>query len=348
MKNLTEYYEHPKFEVGDEKYHLYICSGQRGRGKTTWWLNSLCLRSVVLGAGHKFVYLRRAETEMELALEKGLFNGCRTVEEFKPFWEKYISYSTKNGVISLYTEDNEKVDIGYTLTLNNIKGVSIEDADVILFDEFIAIKRSAYKGGENGIHEPELFLRLVETIFRRRNFWAVLLGNDDTPSNPYYEYWKIPFKSEMYKDKSRGLWYEYDFSEKTAEIKSATSLGLISKGTTYSDYSQGTKSLNEVSEDLICDKPAHAKQMYNIKILGNLLTVWRDENNPILYFTDKYKYNTSCTTISVTNADMSINTDFIKYSLGFLEFMRQFYGCGRVRFSNQKVATLFTTMLSIQ
>lgn len=343
---LDIYYSEPKFKIGNGKYFMYMCEGQRGRGKTSVWLCLLVTHS--LESGKKFIYLRRSDKEMELAIEKGLFNCCFNVPEYKELWEKYPKQLCKNGNIYLIDVDGNYIHVGYYLTLNNVKGISIEDADTCLFEEYVAQKRSQYKGGEHGLHEPSLLFRLLETIFRLKNFYLIMLGNRDTPSNPYNEVFKIPFGSTLYKDKSRGLWYEYDYSQATADLKATTALGIISKGTDYNDYSMGLKSLNEIDESLIDTKPSHAVQHYNVKILGKLITIWRDSKNAILYLTQACKYNGSCATICVTNSDMTVNTDFIKYDGMFLDVMKSFYGSGKMRFDNQETAALFATMLSIR
>ena len=187
MSNL--YYENPKYKLHNRQYPLYLCTGQRGRGKTTWWLQEMIEDSVK--TGKKFIYLRRKDVELQLALEKGLYNGLQVPEKNKAFWAKVKSHRERNGELFLTFYDGQEISIGYYATLNNVKGISVEDCDKILFDEYVAVKRSDYKGGEAGIHEPELFLRLLDTIFRLKDFTCVLLGNDDTPSNPYNEYWHI-------------------------------------------------------------------------------------------------------------------------------------------------------------
>ena len=343
MNNL--YYDNPAFALHNGKYYLYLCEGQRGRGKTTYWLQRMVEDSI--RTGKKFVYLRRSEVELELALEKGLYNGCQTVEANKPFWAKIKSHEEKNGELKLTDYNGQTYVIGYYMTLNNVKGVSVEDCDKMLFDEYVAETRSKYKGGEAGTNEPTLFLRLCETLFRRREFYCVLLGNQDTPSNPYNEYFRVPFKTQLYKDKSRGLWYEYDYSTETAEAKEKTTLGIIAKNTAYSNYSMGLKALNEIDEALVREKPAHSKQLYNIKILGNTLTAWLDGKDNVLYITDNCKINSSLPIISVTNNDMSVNTDFIKYASVFTQVMVAFHGRGCARFNSQKTASLFATMLSL-
>lgn len=345
IDNGSLYYGEPKYKIGNDKYYMYMCEGLRGRGKTTRWLSIISKRCI--DENKKFVYLRRSDKEMELALQAGLFNGCKNIEEYKSFWEEYPKSETRNGMIYLINKNGEKTHIGYYFSLNNVKGISIEDADCLLFDEYVAQKRGQYKGGEHGLNEPTLFLRLLETLFRLRKFWVILLGNRDTPSNPYNECWKIPFNCPMLKDKSRGLWYEFDFSKIAVEHKANTPLGIISAGTSYANYSLGTKSLEEVDESLIAQKPAHAVQLYNVKMFGKLITIWKDGKNAVLYLTSECKFNSSCATICVTNTDMTINTDFIKYDGVFLDVMKAYYGGGRMRFNNQETASLFATMLSL-
>ena len=340
------YYNEPKFKIGNGVYYMYMCEGQRGRGKTARWLNILA--SHALETSKKFIYLRRSDKEMELALEKGIFNCCFNVPEYKALWEKYPKQAYKNGNIYLIDCEDKYVHVGYYLTLNNVKGISIEDADTCLFDEYVAQRRSQYKGGEYGLHEPTLLFRLLETIFRLKNFYLIMLGNKDTPSNPYNETYRIPFNTKLYKDKSVGLWYEYDYSQATADLKATTTLGIISKNTSYNDYSMGLKSLDEVDESLIATKPSHATQQYNVKILGKLLTIWLDRKNAIMYLTSAYKLNPSCATICVTNSDMSINTDFIRYDGMFLDVLKSFYGSGKMRFDNQETASLLATMLALK
>lgn len=349
--NNSLYYEEPQFNIENDKYFLYICEGQRGRGKTSRWLCKLVkhfLDTVCRGNPKKFVYLRRTDKEMELALEAGIFNGCINVPEYKWIWEDYPKQEFKNGQIFLIHKSGKKIHCGYYLTLNNVKGISIEDADCLLFDEYVAKTRSKYKGGEYGIHEPSMFFSLLETIFRRKNFWCIMLGNKDTPSNPYNEVLKIPLNTKLHKDKSQGLWYEYDYSEATAEMKAKTTLGIITKNTSYNDYSMGLKSLEEVDESLIAEKPSHAVQIYNVRMLGKIITIWRDLKNNVLYLSSSYKMNNACPTVCVTNSDMTVNTDFIKYENMFLSVMKSYYGGGQMRFNNQETASLFAVMLALK
>lgn len=348
---MSLFYEEPKFKIGNDKYYLYMCEGQRGRGKTARWLSLLVkhwLETVANGNEKKFMYLRRTEKELELALDKGLFNASFNIPEYKELWETFPQSSYKNGKIYLIDKEGKSYHCGYYSSLNNVKGISVEDCDTLLFDEYVAIKRSAYKGGEFGIHEPDLFFRLLETIFRRKNFWCIMLGNKDTPSNPYNEALKVPLGASLHKDKSNGIWYEYDYSEETAKDKQQTALGVITRNTSYNDYSMGLKSLYEVDDSLIADKPAHAVQIFNVKFMGKIITIWKDMTTSIMYLSTAYKLNMACPLICVTNSDMTVNAGFIKYSNDFLALMRMYYGGGQMRFNNQETASLLASILSLK
>lgn len=349
----SQYYLGSKWDIGNHDYHMYICEGARSRGKTTVWLNKCIQRAyngVVTGDPiHKFVYLRRSTIQLDLVARAGLINSVSNV--YPEFYSKHSQMKIHKNRI--YLSDDEQhgevfVHIGYCSDLNNVKGISIEDADVIMFDEYIELSRALYKGGEGGMSEPELFARLCETIFRRREFWAILLGNRDRPSNPYNEYFHIPYGVKKHKDKNRGIYYEFDSaSSETRSNREKSVLGKLFAGTPYDSYALGDTSGMNIASDFIAEKPNHAKQCVNIRILGNNLTLWVDDNAGIEYYTDKCKFNKQYPILSVTRDDMSINTEFVEYNREFIEMQRAYFGGGRVRFSSDAVAELFYVMLGL-
>lgn len=320
-----------------------MCEGQRGRGKTSVWL-SLCVQRA-LETGKKFAYLRRSKVELDLALEKGLFNGARGVPTFSDLWGEYPEDDCSKGVIAVIDKGGNRCEIGYTLTLNKVKGISIEDADVILFDEYIAAKRGDYKGGDYGANEPDIFFRLLDTIFRLRNFHAVLLGNSDTPSNPYNEYFRVPLRAKTHKDPARGLWYERDVSETAKEVFNVSCLGRLVQGKTYAAYHNGECALGEVDKSLIARRPAHARQLYNVRYIGKVYTLWID--GLTLYCDSESKEEKGVQTISVTNADMCVDANYFRYSTGFRFLLDEAHGSGRLRYDNQQTAAAFAAIMKI-
>lgn len=356
MKATTKsdlFYHGSSFTIGNREYGTYMCVGQRGRGKTTYWLNEAFNRAVkeqIKFSGenvqykHKFIFVRREEKQMKLVLANGLLTSPATV--WKSRWAGWADYYNDHH-IHLRDKSGKSYHVGYYYDLNTVKGIMVEDADLLIFDEIVEPVRSKYKGGDGGSSEPEMFARLDETIFRRRDNWFILLGNDDCPTDPYREYFHVPYGATTFRDKERGFFYEFDTSEATTEDKLKTSTGRRWKNTRYSSYSNGAIALGEVSEDLIAPRPSHTKIVANIKMNGVLLTVWEDDSALITYVTDECKLNNTAPIYSVTTTDMSINTDFINYCSGAMQIFKVKYGSGRMRFNSQRTASLFLTILGL-
>ncbi len=356
MNNEGEYYLGSTWKIGNPHYHMYICEGSRSRGKTTVWTNEVVQRAYKAyengDTKRKFIYLRRSDIQLQLAVEKGLFNSVREV--YPDFYSKHPQEKIWKGNIYISGEgqdgEQKMVHVGYAMNLNNVKGISIEDADVLLFDEYIEPSRSLYKGGDGGAREPELFARLCETIFRKREFWIIMLGNQDLPSNPYNEYFRIPYGSRKFKDKHRGIFYEFDeasFESKRKRVQSI--MGKLFAGTQYDAYAKGEAAAVSLTNkgEFIGTKPNNAKQVCNIAIVGKKLTLWIDEENGVEYVTDKYKFNGMLPIMAVTRDDMSINSDFVTYNSQFLLIQKAYYGKGRIRFSDESVAELFYLMIKV-
>lgn len=333
-KNLF-YINQENYQIGNKEYHCHIVNGIAGRGKTTYWLAYLFDR--FKNTGKKFLYLRRSDIEIELALNMGLLPSLRNAYGDRFDWIQDEKH--RSNIISIQV-DNKWHECAYYTTLNNVKGVQIEDCDVVLFDEYVAKSRGKYKGGEYGIHEPAIFFRLMETIFRRREFWIIMLGNNDTLTNPYNEQLNIPFTTRYYKNRNRDLFYYFDTSEDTVKEKQDSILGKLSKNTEYENYTTQNIAMDSIDESFISDRPLHSTMVYNIKYLSTKITVWRD-NHGILYFTDKYKFNPAYPVISVTTSDMSIDTNFIKDCNGQMITWSIMYSHGMVRFSSQKIGSMF-------
>lgn len=360
-KNL--YYKgSDKFYIGHPSITTYECIGQRGRGKTTYWLHEATKRSVENILVHnslynnKFYFLRRSEKDFDEVKKKGLFKSLLTVPEYKKdlhgyeiekLWKGHILLGKRKDVNSDEDEDIQWLDIGYYGDLNNVKGVSLEDADVLIFDEIVEKLRSKYKGGDGGVHEPELLASLDETLFRNKDNWFILLGNEDSPTNPYNEYFKIPFGVEKWSDKEIGFLYETDYSADTEEYKLQHATGRRWSKSAYSQYSNGHLALGSISDTLIQDKPNYAEHIFNFVISGVNITSWFDEKNGIWYFHDNYKLDKTKPIFAVTSSDMSINSLFVGYNMDIIMQFRYRYGQGRVRFNNQKTASLFSLMISL-
>ncbi len=344
------FYAGSTWKLGNKDYHTYMCEGARNRGKTTAWLHAATERTINATLNgddtHKFIYMRRSTVQVQMALERGLYNSCRTVHP--DFYNNFGHEKVYKSKIFLPMVDGGEIHVGYCTDLNNVKGIRLEDVDVIIFDEYIELNRVDYKGGNGGLNEPELFARLLETLFGWREMWIVMLSNGDCPSNPYNEYFHIPYGILKYKDKTRGIFYEKDVAPASTRQKREISvLGKLFGGTKYNAYALGDAYAKSfASSDMICDRPSHAKLLFNVKILGKKLTIWIDDND-IEYITDDCKFNTQYPILSVTRDDMSIDTEFIAYNAAFLFAQKAYYGRGKVRFNNEATAELFYIMVGL-
>lgn len=341
MQKNTLHYDNSDFKIGNHVYHTYLCEGMRGRGKSTYWLAQLIswvmknvnayINGDVDQITNKFTYVRRKDTELQDALSKGIFNDVF-------IWYKNQTQMVHRNIIpkggeffaQIGDSDKDMFPIGYYFDLNKVKGISVPDTNVMLFDEFIADKRSGYKGGSGGINEPEILARLDDTLFRRRENWIILCGNSEEPSNPYCEYFHVPFGVDKWRDRDRGIWYEYDKTEAAQNAFDNSVTGKRWKGTTYAGYAKGEHALLSINEDFIAEKPKHCKQLYNLRVMRELLTIWLDPSTYLIYITDNCAINNTLPIYAVFNDDMSINAEFMGYNPQFVKWLQQIYAKGSI------------------
>lgn len=342
-----------EFQLGNDKVETYVCCGQRGRGKNTNHISlsvDWCLTNYFEFEeyNHKFHFLRRTDEQLDLVLSKGIFTPCLAVEKYRRLFRGYTIEKVHEGSIYLTNpQKDDTIHVGYVNTLNNVKGVSVEDSDNLIFDEYVEPERRLYKGGNGGIREPELLGRLDDTIFRGRKRWLCVLGNEDSPTNPYNEYFNIPYKIKDYHDRQRKLYYHFDYSEAFKAWKETTSVGKLWKGTSYGEYSTGEKALGELNNAIIMNKPPHSTHYYNIDVGGVSLTVWFDNVTGCYFVTDNCKFDLTKPVYTVFSKDMTVNSLFISYQSRFLMQMKNLFSLSLLRFNSQKTASLFSLVISL-
>lgn len=154
--------------------------GARGVGKT-YGLMKYCLEQ-----NRKFIYLRRLKSQLDQCAN----NAGNPFKKLNTDLGRNIKpKGTQGGV--LFDENGEVVALGVALsTVANVRGFDYSDYDMIIFDEAVA------SDGERPIpHEFNAFLNFYETVNRNRELsgdkpvQAVLLGNANRLTNPYYSGW---------------------------------------------------------------------------------------------------------------------------------------------------------------
>lgn len=154
--------------------------GARGVGKT-YGLIKYCIEHE-----RPFIYVRRLRSQLDQCSDP---DGNPFNKINKDMDLNIVPKATKGGVIFA---DAEKVyAVGVALsTVANVRGFDYSNYDLILFDEAIA------SDGERPIQrEFNAFLNFYETVNRNRELFgqdptqAVLLGNANRLTNPYFSGW---------------------------------------------------------------------------------------------------------------------------------------------------------------
>ena len=156
--------------------------GARGVGKT-YGLMKYCLEN-----DRKFIYLRRLKSQLDQCAN----NAGNPFKKLNTDLERSIKPKGSNGGV-LFLEDDRTVALGVALsTVANVRGFDYSDYDLIIFDEAVASE------GERPIaHEFNAFLNFYETVNRNRELegkrpvQAVLLGNANRLTNPYFSGWRF-------------------------------------------------------------------------------------------------------------------------------------------------------------
>lgn len=82
------FYHGTSFQLGNPVYVTYMCQGQRGRGKTTYWLAEAAQYPIKdwienHETNRKFIFIRRSEEQLKLVMKQGLFKGVLSVPKYR-------------------------------------------------------------------------------------------------------------------------------------------------------------------------------------------------------------------------------------------------------------------------
>lgn len=137
------------------EYPFVIIIGGRGIGKTY-----SCLRTVTKEK-IQHLYLRNSDRQIEIC-STAMGNPYKAINS--DFNTHYSFKTTKEKVSMIIDEDNNNSIIGYGCALStfgNLRGVSLEEVEVVIHDEFLDIKH-----GKN--QQADWFFNMYETVNRNR------------------------------------------------------------------------------------------------------------------------------------------------------------------------------------
>lgn len=172
---------------------LNVFFGGRGIGKTFNFLKECVYKCKQ--TGKKFMYFRETEKIVQMVVAgNSIFNPIKEVDVSFPDIELisekgFFTISEVNRI----SEDKKKYEIiqelGYVVaisTFHNARGLSFEDVDYIIFDEFIP-----EEGTVKRKNMDMLFLNMLETVNRNRELEGkppvvvIMLTNANSPYSEY-------------------------------------------------------------------------------------------------------------------------------------------------------------------
>ena len=227
----------------------------RGGGKTYGCLKYAVrhfLNAKRAGQVRQFVYLRRQENELKKLC---ISRGGRLFDAVKGEFEGHTLKAESN---TLYCDGEV---CGYAMQLSTAftqKSDAFPNVDLIIFDEFIAVKRSSYLPDE-----VTKFLELYETIARpgtdHPTVRVFFLGNAVTQTNPYFEYFYLdrPYQGEFKKfgPTKDILVQDVDVPELQAD-KHKSRFGQLIAGSEYASYA--------IDNENIIDAGGASGKLYSI------------------------------------------------------------------------------------
>lgn len=316
----------------------------RGGGKTYGTLKYCVdkyLKEKKQGRLWQFVYVRRQENELKkLTISRGgrLFNDIR---------KEFPGHILKAESNVLYCDGEE---CGYAIQLSNAftqKSDPHPNVQMIIFDEFIAVKQSSYLNDE-----VTKFLELYESIARPGTDHPVVrvlfLGNAVTQMNPYFDYFRLerPYAGEFKRFGSTNdiLVQDVDVPE-LQEDKHRSRFGQLIQGTEYASYSIDNEWLED-NTDFIQKKTKDCEYRMSIRYNNQWIGIWFDTIDWIYYISmdvdlqNPNKY-------SATTQDHKPNVMLIKNAKRMASFKHLIdsYNMGAIRYESIKLKNWFREII---
>lgn len=343
-----KFYDGSFFDLENPDHRILISDAPRSFGRTSYWLNRLFKRAEK-NPLKRFIYLRRGDKELEAATAKGFAKNLKFNDYYGTYYRRK-GYTIRTEANNIYLQsDKDKILVGYLGSLNSIKGVDAMDVDTILFDEYVAVLRRSYKGGNNGVFEPPMLYAFMNTIFRRRkNANLILLGNQDaadSPTNPYTEYFEIPFKATKYRDTKVGLYYR----KEQGQGDTGSYMSIISRinNDVYNRDVKG-EAIATVDKLFITDKTPAAQYIAAVKYQSVFITLWIDINTGIMYCHDNYKVDKNKPFYTAFRDNMSIDaTLLIAAQYPQLKAIKQKYFTNQIRYNNTSTASRVQNIIQV-
>lgn len=318
-------------DLNGEKPEIYICTGNRTAGKTTYFNRLMVNR--YLNNGSKFALLYRYNYELKGSASK-FFDDIRGLF----FRDHYMTEKSMAKGAFYQLKMDDKV-CGFSIALNSadiVKKYShvFNEVDAILFDEFQS---------EANRYCPEEItkFRSIHTSIARgqgkqvRYVPVYMLSNTVSIINPYFVEMGISnrLKSETKFLKGNGYVLEQTFNETASQAQLSSGFNRAFCGANnYGAYAAQNVYLNDNTSFI--DKPeGKPRYLCTLKYNGNNFALKEFVDYGFVYCDDRPDLTFS-TKISVTTEDHAINYVMLQRNDMFLAQMRYLFEHGCFRFKN--------------
>ena len=316
----------------------------RGGGKTYGALKH-CVKKYLEekrnGRIWQFIYVRRQENELKK------LTICRGGRLFAAIQKEFPDHILKAESNTLYCDGEI---CGYAVQLSNAftqKSDVFPHVQMIIFDEFIAIKRTSYLNDE-----VTKFLELYETVARPGTDHPVVrvlfLGNAVTQTNPYFEYFYLerPYEGEFKKFGTTKDILVQDVSvPKLQEDKHRSRFGQLINGTEYASYAIDNEWLDD-DTDFIKKKTKDCEYRMSIRYNGTWIGIWYDPLDWIYYISMNVDLQYP-NKFSATTDDHKPNVMLIKNAkrMNSFKHLTEAYNMGAIRYESIKLKAWFREIM---
>lgn len=332
---MAVYYDGTKLlsmkDLNGEKPEIFICSGNRTAGKTTYF-NRLCVNRW-LDKKEKFALLYRFNYELSSCAER-FFKDIQGL--FFPT-HNMTSKSMMNGSFhELYLDD---IPCGYAISLNKadvIKKCShmFNDVQRILFDEFQS------ETNHYCIDELTKFQSVHMSIARGKNQMVryvpvYMVSNAVTILNPYYT--GMGISTRLREDtkylRGDGFVLENTYNPEAAQaVKQSGFNRAFANSNGYLKYASESSYLND--NTAFVEKPkGDGKYICTLRYKGKNYAIREYAQQGILYCDDKAD-STFARKIAITTEDHQVNYVMLKNNDFFIDTLRYYFMRGCFRFKN--------------
>ncbi len=159
--------------IEEKNPSIAILLGARGLGKTNYYKRKAIYN--FLNTGKKTIFMKRFKKEVKEFRDKFLNDIYKADERLKK-----VKIVLKGNHI--YVEGKQAIEFISLSQSIQLTGVSYEDVTLLVFDEFLTLGQTI-----RGIKEETLFLHFLETCFRdREDFKIVMLSNAVSTTSNYF------------------------------------------------------------------------------------------------------------------------------------------------------------------